>query len=357
VKKLGTKAGAVFGDLRNASQHPLLLLNWYSHEATLRRIARALYDCGSYGFEANNTPERVFKELLKLSDLELFVKCGSEGWKNGLEGLLAARQGSSSSSSTSASASSASASASASARSTGGDCFPPYASLPPPSSKAAIVPIDLSSRPELKDRTLLRAAALALPPWAWASSAKLDALRTLLPSLLQAGHKVLIFSQLMDLLTVLQVCLASWGIRALRLDGSTPVDERQALLDTFNRTPGLGVFLLSTKAGGLGLNLTAADTVIIHDSDWNPHADAQAVDRAHRMGQTRPVTVYRLLSAGTMDEHIARMAAQKLELDRALKGKAGSGGAFLSPDKAAGAAKNKKVQEEVLAALLRSGVE
>jgi SNF2 family DNA or RNA helicase len=96
------------------------------------------------------------------------------------------------------------------------------------------------------------------------------------------------------------------------------------MLDTFSRSPHIGVFLLSTKAGGLGLNLTAADTVILHDIDWNPHSDAQAVDRAHRMGQRRPVTVHRLIAAGTLDEHVARLACIKLELDRALKGGPGS---------------------------------
>ena len=85
----------------------------------------------------------------------------------------------------------------------------------------------------------------------------------MLPALLRDGHKVLIFSQLMAVLTILQVACASWGIRAVRLDGSTPVDERQSLLDQFSGDGTLNVFLLSTKAGGLGLNLTAADTVII----------------------------------------------------------------------------------------------
>jgi SNF2 family DNA or RNA helicase len=131
-----------------------------------------------------------------------------------------------------------------------------------PPRGAAIVPVDLSAQ-GLSGRALLRAAASALPGWAWAASAKVAALGAFLPALLAGGHKVLIFSQLMAVLTVLQVACASWGIRTVRLDGSMPVDERQALLDRFSADAGLNVFLLSTKAGGLGLNLTAADTVIL----------------------------------------------------------------------------------------------
>ena len=96
---------------------------------------------------------------------------------------------------------------------------------------------------------------------------------------------MLVFSQLMAVLSIAENCLAAWGVRYLRLDGSTPVAERQALLDEFGRDKGIGVFLLSTKAGGLGLNLVSADTVVIHDSDWNPHADAQAVDRGFLMAR------------------------------------------------------------------------
>ena len=92
------------------------------------------------------------------------------------------------------------------------------------------------------------------------------------------------------------------------------------------------MFLLCTRAGGQGINLAAADTVIIFDSDWNPHADAQAVDRAHRLGQTRTVQVVRLLSKGTLDEHMAKVANDKLELDKALSSKSSS--AIASPTKA-----------------------
>jgi hypothetical protein len=314
------------------------------------RLAKALYDEGAYGFEMGTTPGKVFKELSKLSDVEVFFKCASEG-TNGLEGIFDV----------------SAPPASAAARGGGGSggpstssTLPRFPSIPAPPPGAAIAPINLTSSPSLRGKELLRAAARALPLWAWACSAKTDALRTLLPALLREGHKVLVFSQLKEMLTILEVCLGSWGIQFLRLDGDTKVEARQELLDQFTRSPHVGVFLLSTKAGGLGLNLTAADTVVIHDSDWNPHADSQAVDRAHRMGQTRPVQVYRMLTQGTMDEHIARLAAGKMELDKALKGSGGSNGTggFLSPPQKSGRAGakalTKKQQQDMLAALLKT---
>ena len=106
------------------------------------------------------------------------------------------------------------------------------------------------------------------------------------------------------------------GFAHLRLDGNTAVGERQALIDDFNREgSAVFCFLLSTRAGGQGLNLTGADTVILHDLDWNPQLDKQAVDRAHRIGQTRPVRVIRMVTRGTVDEAIHTMQLRKNELD------------------------------------------
>jgi hypothetical protein len=263
---------------------------------------------------------------------------------------------------------------------------------------------------------------------------KMAHLARVLPSLVAGGHRILIFSQWTTILDLVQDACDALRIRCLRLDGSTAVGERQALIDAFNagaataaaaeaaetaraaaaaahttaaaaraptgavdgssamavdglaeagvgaglRSPGARssrateavrgaalstgkgkaarsraaaaassgsskrdsngshnaghqqpqqqthgppyypVFLLSTRAGGLGLNLTAADTVIVYDSDLNPHVDAQAVDRAHRIGQTRPVRVFRLVTAGTVDESICAIAARKSQLDAAL---------------------------------------
>jgi SWI/SNF-related matrix-associated actin-dependent regulator 1 of chromatin subfamily A len=99
---------------------------------------------------------------------------------------------------------------------------------------------------------------------------------------------------------------------------STPVTERQTIVDEYNNNSDVFVFLLSTRAGGQGLNLIGADTVIIHDIDFNPQMDRQAEDRCHRIGQTKPVTIYRLVSKGTVDESIFNIAQQKLVLDAAI---------------------------------------
>lgn len=248
VKKLKGKAGSIFGELRSAANHPLFLRTWYSHEPTLRRIAAALFKEGAFGFEASCNLERVYKELVDMSDLRIWEMCADYGYNDGLTDATTARPASGEGSSLALDA----------------HARPPILVRPPPASITSIEPINLSAV-VASGRPLLRAAATALPGWAWASSAKIAALGSFLPKLLAEGHKVLIFSQLMAVLTVLQVACASWGIRTVRLDGSTPVDDRQTLLDNFSSDPKLNVFLLSTKAGGLGLNLTAADTVIIHD--------------------------------------------------------------------------------------------
>lgn len=127
---------------------------------------------------------------------------------------------------------------------------------------------------------------------------------------------MLIFTQMTRVLDVLEGFLCMHGHAYLRLDGATRVDRRQALVDRFNNDPRLFAFILSTRSGGVGLNLTGADTVIFYDSDWNPTMDAQAQDRAHRIGQTRDVHVYRLVSAGTVEENILRKADQKRALGR-----------------------------------------
>merc|ERR1712157_124839 len=102
-----------------------------------------------------------------------------------------------------------------------------------------------------------------------------------------------------------------------RIDGSTDVDDRQKQMDEFNNSSSdIFVFLLSTRAGGLGINLTAADTCIIFDSDWNPHQDSQAMDRCHRIGQTRPVAVYRLLTLGSVDIEMMEKQISKKKLER-----------------------------------------
>ncbi|KAG5236737.1 protein CHROMATIN REMODELING [Salix suchowensis] len=149
-------------------------------------------------------------------------------------------------------------------------------------------------------------------------SAKCRALAELLPDLKKCGHRVLIFSQWTSMLDILEWTLDVLGVTYRRLDGSTQVTDRQAIVDAFNNDTSINACLLSTRAGGQGLNLTGADTVIIHDLDFNPQIDRQAEDRCHRIGQTKPVTIYRLVTKGTVDENVYEIAKRKLVLDAAV---------------------------------------
>lgn len=112
----------------------------------------------------------------------------------------------------------------------------------------------------------------------------------------------------------------------IRLDGSSKLEDRRDLVHDWQTKPEIFVFLLSTRAGGLGINLTAADTVVFYDSDWNPTIDSQAMDRAHRLGQTKQVTVYRLLTKGTIEERMRDRAKQKEQVQQVvMEGKASFG--------------------------------
>lgn len=122
---------------------------------------------------------------------------------------------------------------------------------------------------------------------------KLQMLDKLLYELKQGGHRVLIFTQMSRMLDIFEQFLNYHGHTYLRLDGSTKIETRQALMERFNADKRIFCFILSTRSGGIGVNLTGADTVIFYDSDWNPSMDAQAQDRCHRIGQTRDVHIYR----------------------------------------------------------------
>lgn len=123
------------------------------------------------------------------------------------------------------------------------------------------------------------------------------------------------------MLDVLESFLNYHGHIYLRLDGTTKVEQRQLLMERFNEDKRIFVFILSTRSGGVGINLTGADTVIFYDSDWNPTCDAQAQDRCHRIGQTRDVHIYRLISEKTIEENILKKANQKKMLgDLAIEG-------------------------------------
>ncbi|XP_017885705.1 helicase domino isoform X2 [Ceratina calcarata] len=150
---------------------------------------------------------------------------------------------------------------------------------------------------------------------------KLQSLDQVLRKLKSENHRVLIFTQMTRMLDVLEAFLNYHGHIYLRLDGTTRVDQRQVLMERFNGDKRIFCFILSTRSGGVGVNLTGADTVIFYDSDWNPTMDAQAQDRCHRIGQTRDVHIYRLVSEKTVEENILKKANQKRLLgDLAIEG-------------------------------------
>ncbi|BES93040.1 DNA helicase [Nesidiocoris tenuis] len=156
---------------------------------------------------------------------------------------------------------------------------------------------------------------------------KLTVLDSLLTRLKQQGHRALIYSQMTRMIDLLEEYMWFRKHTYMRLDGSSKISDRRDMVADFQNRADIFVFLLSTRAGGLGINLTAADTVIFYDSDWNPTVDQQAMDRAHRLGQTKQVTVYRLICKGTIEERILQRAQEKSEIQRMVI----SGGNF-KPD-------------------------
>ncbi|KAG8238929.1 hypothetical protein J437_LFUL000766, partial [Ladona fulva] len=150
------------------------------------------------------------------------------------------------------------------------------------------------------------------------ASGKFQKFDEIFPALKKEGHRVLIFSQFIMMIDLIGDYLACNGYRFLRLDGSTPVPERQTLIDEYNRDEDIFAFMLSTRAGGMGINLTSADTVIIHDLDFNPYNDKQAEDRCHRVGQQRDVTIMRFICKDTIEEGIYTIAQEKLNLEKEI---------------------------------------
>lgn len=156
-------------------------------------------------------------------------------------------------------------------------------------------------------------------PHIWEASGKMMLLHKLLPKLKEKGSRVLIFSQMTRVLDILEDYCRYIKFDYCRIDGNTDGESRDRQMDVFNE-PGSDkfVFLLSTRAGGLGINLATADIVILYDSDWNPQVDLQAMDRAHRIGQTKPVQVFRFITGNTVEEKIVERADRKLFLDAAV---------------------------------------
>ncbi|MGO4267972.1 MULTISPECIES: DEAD/DEAH box helicase [unclassified Stenotrophomonas] len=163
-----------------------------------------------------------------------------------------------------------------------------------------------------------------------AGSAKLDLLREMLPSMVEEGRRILLFSQFTGMLALIAQALDALGLAYVTLTGDT--QNRVTPVQRFMQGE-VPVFLISLKAGGVGLNLTAADTVIHFDPWWNPAAENQATDRAHRIGQDQPVFVYKLITAGSVEERIAELQQRKADLaDAILEGSGGTGPRFDAAD-------------------------
>ncbi|KIL71095.1 hypothetical protein M378DRAFT_20506 [Amanita muscaria Koide BX008] len=149
------------------------------------------------------------------------------------------------------------------------------------------------------------------------TSGKIELLSRILPKFFTTGHRVLIFFQMTKVMDIMEDFLKMMGWKHLRLDGGTKTEERAQFVQLFNApNSDYKIFILSTRAGGLGLNLQTADTVIIFDSDWNPHADLQAQDRAHRIGQTKAVLILRFITEKSVEEAMYQRAHFKLDIDQ-----------------------------------------
>lgn len=151
------------------------------------------------------------------------------------------------------------------------------------------------------------------------ASSKLQLLEIMLPKLQERGHRVLIFSQFLKQLDIIEDFLDGLGMQFQRLDGSIGTLEKQKRIDAYNAPDSpLFAFLLSTRAGGVGINLATADTVIIMDPDFNPHQDLQALSRAHRIGQKKKVLVFQLMTKDSAEEKIVQIGRKKMALDQAI---------------------------------------
>jgi len=135
---------------------------------------------------------------------------------------------------------------------------------------------------------------------------------------LSGGHRVLVFSAFASMLKIMRSALEKRNINFNYLDGSTKDRDRQTEVENFMKPDGAPVFLCSLKAGGVGLTLTAADYVVLYDPWWNPAVERQAIDRTHRIGQHRPVTAYRMVTRGSVEEKIRALAERKSELSKTV---------------------------------------
>lgn len=162
----------------------------------------------------------------------------------------------------------------------------------------------------------------ALKKEEWMDCGKVQKFKNLVEGYAKNGDRVLVFSQFTTLMDILESVLETINIKFMRLDGSTKMNERQDMIDQFHSDASIPVFMLSTKAGGAGINLACANKVIIFDSGFNPQDDIQAENRAHRVGQSREVEVVRLVTRGTIEEQIHALGESKLALDERVAGEA-----------------------------------
>jgi ATP-dependent DNA helicase len=188
------------------------------------------------------------------------------------------------------------------------------------------------------------------------TSSKLQILEQLVPRLVKEGHKVLIFCQFTSMMAFVQDWCDFNAFGYCYLDGSTGQAEREENIEMFKCDKEKKIFILSTRAGGLGLNLTAADSVILLDSDWNPQVDLQAMDRVHRIGQEKPVAVYRVVIANTIEEVILAKADAKRKLERVVieMGQFQNLRRLMKQDNAVFASKHKREEDMDLAAELKT---
>jgi DNA excision repair protein ERCC-6 len=188
-------------------------------------------------------------------------------------------------------------------------------------NRAALAGIDIlrkiCNHPDLLERAKWEASAEYGDP---IRSGKLQVLDRVLTHWHEAGHKALVFTQTQQMLDILERLVLKRGWKHHRMDGGTPIASRSRLMDDFNNNPEIFVFLLTTRVGGLGVNLTGANRCIIFDPDWNPSTDIQARERAWRIGQSREVTVYRLITSGTIEEKVYHRQVYKQFLtDKVLR--------------------------------------
>lgn len=190
----------------------------------------------------------------------------------------------------------------------------------------------------------------------WMDSGKVAKLKALLATYVANNDKVLLFSQFTMVMDVLEAVLETLSIKFMRLDGSTAINERQDMIDKFSSDDTITVFMLSTKAGGAGINLAAANKVVIFDSGFNPQDDVQAENRAHRVGQLRDVEVVRLVSRHTIEEQIYALGESKLALDERVAGEAGAVGVAVGDEKKIEGKGQEMVEEMMMRQAASSGI-